>query len=85
MQFVYSTAQADWAWVMWNTPSLLLLSGPLWPGDVTIYDDFFGWNRDIYWFLKNILNHLTMQTNELGWIELLVLNRNTYNHLTVFK
>ena len=64
-------------WIMWNTFSLLLLPGPLWPrvvspdrvlsmGEIELFD-YLNW----------------VQTNDWCLIELLVIHSNTWNHLTL--
>ena len=69
---------------MWSDQSLPLLPCPLWPGVVVpvripSLDRMELFNHLLY------LNPFNFQTNERCWIELLVFDSHTWNHLTVCK
>ena len=63
-------------WGMWSTPSLPLISGPLWPKRI---------RPDRIPFMDQIkeFNHLIVCKNDSNQIELLVFHSNIWNHLTM--
>ena len=85
---------------MLSTTSLPLLPGPLWsavvvPDRVSTIDQIKLFDHLTVWKLmidvellllhSNIWNNLTVQTNELCWIELLVLKCYFWSHLSECK
>ena len=68
-------------WKMWSTPSLALLSRPLWPGVVVQVGVQSMGQIELFNHLLYLKPFNSMQTNKWCWIELLLLDSNTWNHL----
>ena len=72
-------------WRMWSIPSLPLLPRPLWPGLVVPVMVLSMVQTEPFNYLLDLKLFNGVQTNFLYWIELLVLDKNTWNHLTMCK
>ena len=78
-------------WGMWRTPLLPLLQGPLWPGVVAPGRVLFTGQIelfDIYTDCKRwlvVIRIIRNRTVWAAWKQMWVIQRNTWNHLTVYK